>query len=285
MTEARNAFDDDARAQFAAHYPGQPTMIAHHMVGHPMLSIDALGALAARLDPSTIEYNRADLPTGIAPEATPDNGLSIADTIRSIRANNSWMVLKFIERDPAYAQLLADCLSAIAPAVEAASGPMLKMHGFVFLSSPDAVTPFHIDPEHNILLQIEGEKTMTIFPAGDTALVSDAQHEAFQRGAHRNLKWDEGFAAKGAAFNLTPGQAVHVPVKAPHHVKNGPLPSISLSITWRSRLSFAEAEVRGMNALLRQRGLTPMSPGIAPARDGVKRVAYRALGKVQRLIG
>jgi hypothetical protein len=28
------------------------------------------------------------------------------------------------------------------------------------------VTPFHFDPEHNILLQIRGRKTMTIFPAG-----------------------------------------------------------------------------------------------------------------------
>ena len=43
---------------------------------------------------------------------------------------------------------------------------MLTSQGFIFVSSPNSVTPYHFDPEHNILLQIRGSKVMTQFPAG-----------------------------------------------------------------------------------------------------------------------
>src|SRR3546814_4940370 len=66
------------------------------------------------------------------------------------------------------------------------------MEALIFLSSPGSITPFHMDPEHNILLQIEGEKTMTVFPPGDETLVPAQQSECFHRGGHRNLQWDDG---------------------------------------------------------------------------------------------
>ena len=38
---------------------------------------------------------------------------------------------------------------------------MMKPQGFIFISSPDAVTPYHFDPEHNILLQLFDEGRLT----------------------------------------------------------------------------------------------------------------------------
>ena len=63
--------------------------------------------------------------------------------------------------------------AAVAQAIEAATGAMLTPQGFIFVSSPDSVTPYHFDPEHNILLQIRGTKVMTQFPAGDARFVPD----------------------------------------------------------------------------------------------------------------
>ena len=67
---------------------------------------------------------------------------------------------------------------------------------------------------------------------------------------------------------------------APHHVKNGPVPSISLSITWRSEWSFAEADARAFNSLLRQWGLAPRPPGRWPARNRGKAIAWRLARRV-----
>jgi hypothetical protein len=278
-------FPADALAAFEAAYPEQPTRLAHRLAGHPLFTIDALAELAARLDPATVEYNQGDLPVGIDPSRVPGNGLSIADTIRSIETCGSWMVLKFVERDPAYRGVMEEALAGLMPVVGPRTGEMLKREAFVFVSSPDAVTPFHFDPEHNVLLQLRGTKTMTIFPAGDEAIVAGTTHEAFHLGGHRNLPWQDSFAAAGQAVALAPGEAVYVPVKAPHWVKNGPEVSISLSITWRSEWSYAEGDAHGLNHMLRRLGVEPAPPRRYPARNAAKALAYRAIRRVSRPAG
>jgi hypothetical protein len=277
MTEP--VFTPEALDAFGGLYPEQPGLITHRLLDHPMFELDALVGLAQRMRDVDVEYNRGDLPVGVDPAATPSNGLSIADTIRSIEQCGSWMVLKFIEQDPAYRQLLHDLLAELDPLVRPVTGEMLKMEGFIFISSPDAVTPFHFDPEHNILLQLRGRKVMTVFPAGDERIAAGEQHEAFHNGGHRNLPWSDEFAAHGEPFELRPGEAIYVPVKAPHWVKNGPEPSISLSITWRSEWSYHEAYARGFNSLLRKAGVRPAAPARYPRQNLLKSVAYRAVKK------
>ena len=278
----RIAFDQSARDAFTAAYPEQPTLIGHGLVDHPLLKLEALAELARRIRPVDAEYNRGDLPVGLDPDDTPGNGLSIEETIRGIEHCGSWMVLKFVEQDPLYRDLLAETLAELEPAVRPYTGAMLKQEAFVFISSPDAVTPFHFDPEHNILLQIRGRKTMNVFPAGDEALVDGEAHESFHNGGHRNLPWRDAFAERGEAFALEPGKAVYVPVKAPHWVKNGPKVSISFSITWRSEWSYREEYARRMNALLRKAGLRPASPRRYPSQNHLKSFGYRVVDKARR---
>ena len=69
-----------------------------------------------------------------------------------------------------YAELERFIEAEIEPLVARSTGAMLKREAFIFVSSPGAVTPFHIDPEHNILLQIEGRKTMNVYPADSTEM-------------------------------------------------------------------------------------------------------------------
>ena len=279
------AFDASARAILSAAYPEAPVLLDHGLAGHPLLALDALAALARRIRPVDVEYNRADLPVGIDPADTPANGLSVERTIREIEQCGSWMVLKFVEQDPAYRALLHEALAPLEETVRPTTGAMLKREAFIFISSPDAVTPFHFDPEHNILLQIRGTKTMTIFPAADETIVGGAAHEAFHAGGHRNLVWRDDYASKGRPFDLAPGRAVYVPVKAPHWVKNGPEVSISLSVTWRSEWSYREEYARAMNALLRRAGLRPAAPGRYPRQNHVKSFGWRVIDKARRTFG
>ncbi|MFD1949890.1 transcriptional regulator [Sphingomonas arantia] len=278
-------FAPAALADFKALYPERPGRIDHGLAGHPAFALDALVDLATRLDPAQVEYNRGDLPVGVDPKADVANGLDIAATIRSIEDNGSWMVLKFVERDPVYKAILEETLHELRPVVDPTTGPMLKMEGFIFVSSPGSMTPFHFDPEHNILLQLRGTKTMTVFPADDPTIAAPLQHETFHMGGHRNLPWQDAFLAKGVAVNLEPGQAVHVPVKAPHFVRNGPSTSISFSITWRSEWSYREASAHGLNAILRRTGIDPAMPARFPAQNHAKSLAYRAIGKARTILG
>lgn len=273
-----DVFPVASRAQFAANYPEVPHILRHSLESHALLTLDALAELAGRLPEASIEYNRGDLPIGV--DGKPGGtGLSIEETIRHIATSNSWAVLKNIEQVPAYNALLLRLLGELRAEIEASTGAMLRPQGYIFISSPDAVTPYHFDPEHNILLQLKGSKVMTQFPAGDATYAPDEVHETYHSGGARELIWRDELAAGGTEFALGPGDALFVPVMAPHFVRNGPGSSISLSITWRSDWSFAEADARGLNRLLRKVGLTPAAPGRWPASNRGKALTYRALRK------
>jgi hypothetical protein len=274
-------FDSANRRIFAEHFPEIPHRLRHDLGDQPMLSLEALARLGEALPDKSVEYNRGDLPVGIDPDLVPANGMTIGDTIRQIDTCRSWAVLKNIEQVPEYEAMLLSLLGEIKPHIEAKTGRMMRPQGFVFVSSPDAVTPYHFDPEHNILMQLRGSKVLTQFPAGNSRYAPDQTHESYHVGGHRNLVWHESLATGGTKWSMVPGDAVYVPVMAPHHVKNGPEPSLSLSITWRSDWSFAEADARALNGMLRRLGLRPNAPGRFPSRNRTKAYLWRALSRLR----
>ena len=275
-------FAEDDLDRLRSYYPERPGKLSHQLTGHKLLTLESLVELGKRLPRKCVEYNAGDLPLGVDPDKVSHTGLSVEDTIRGIEECGSWMVLKYVEQDPAYNALLEEALGELAPVIEPVSGEMLTKVGFIFVSSPNAVTPFHLDPEHNVLLQITGSKTMMIVQ-GDESVVPPEKHEAYHTGGHRNVPWQDEYEGRGHKFELTPGDAVHVPLMWPHWVKNGPEPSISFSITWKSDWVYQEADARGMNHLLRKWGMNPASPAAFPKRSLGKAYAYRALRKARVL--
>lgn len=278
-------FGDDMRRTFAGCYPEKIKTFDHAMKDHDLLTLDALAALGSRLPAESVEYNTGDLPVGVDPDAVPPNGMTITETILQIGESNSWAVLKNIEQISEYKELLLGLLEEIRPVLESKTGAMLRPQGFIFVSSPNAVTPYHFDPEHNILMQLRGEKWMTVFPAGNQRYAPAEAHEGYHSGGHRNLVWQDEFAGEGAKRHLPPGKAIFVPVMAPHFVKNGPEPSISLSITWRSDWSFAEADAHSLNGWLRKRGLKVTPPGRFPAQNRGKSLIWRIMRKARVVEG
>ena len=275
---------------FATAYPGASAAVRHQLHDHPLFALEALADLAGRLPASHVEHNLGNLSVDQSPDAIAQAALPPAEIVRTIANNACWMVLKKVDVDPAYAALIDACLAELGPLVMAGTGPYRRREAFIFLSAPNSVTPFHMDPEHNILLQIAGTKTMRVYPAGDAEIVPQQVHEAFHRGGvHRNMRHDPAFDAKATDYPMGPGEAVYVPVKAPHWVQNGPVPSISFSITWRSDMSDGEARLHRVNQRIRGLGVTPGVPGDAPAVDAVKVAGHRlvkgAAGVAKRVIG
>ncbi|WP_033073686.1 cupin-like domain-containing protein [Sphingopyxis sp. MWB1] len=261
-------------------YPAEAGPLRHHLPDHPLLSLEALATLAEGLPTSQVEYNPGDLPVGIAPEDVPTNGLSIGETIRTIDSNGSWAVLKNIETVPAYEKLLMDLLGELKQVVEPRTGAMLTPQGFIFISSPGSITPYHFDPEHNILLQLRGTKVMNVWPAGDERFAHRREHERYHTGGHRNLPWDDAFDGAQKKVALAPGDAVLVPVMAPHYVTNGDAPSISLSITWRSEWSYRESEAHAAHAHLRRLGFNPSMPPRWPRHARATTIGWRILRRL-----
>ncbi|MEQ1509499.1 MAG: transcriptional regulator [Sphingopyxis sp.] len=278
--KTRPCFDADALSAIAAAYPNGNATVDHHLVDHPLLSLDALAVLGEALNPTSIEYNRSDIGVDAGPDDVTANGLGIGETIRTIAENKSWAVLKNIEAAPAYRDLLHGLLDELKPIVTPRTGEMLTLQGYIFVSSPGSMTPYHFDPEHNILLNLVGHKTMHAFPAGDPHFAAQEEHEAYHGGGHRSLPWDGSYSDQEYRAELPPGRAVLMPVMAPHFVTVGAEPAISLSITWRSEWSYRESEAHAANRWLRTRGFSPGMPPRWPRHAILRTFMWRAARKL-----
>lgn len=275
----------DPQHAFEASYPSKTARFRHDLTNDPLFEIDRILKLIASVPPKSIEYNSANISHDHDPAKMPSNGLSPEETVRNIADINSWLVVMNIEQDPEYKAMMERCLADVAPHVLEKTGPMNLIQGYIFVSSPHATTPFHMDPEHNILIQIRGVKTMYTYTAQDYSMLPQEVHEAFHTTRLRNIGYKQEFEQYGTAHEMHPGDALFVPLKAPHRVQVGDEASVSLSITWRSRVSDDDAHLHKANAMLRKMGAHPPMPGIAPTRDAAKIFVHKVYSKVQPAAG
>lgn len=265
-------------------YPWQRFAIRHTLADHPALSLERLVDVARELPRERVEYNLGAVGIGMRPEKVPLNGLTPEETVRRIEDNKSWIVLKYVEELPEYRALLEQCLADIEDHTKRALRGIHAKQAFIFISSPGSVTPYHIDQEHNFLLQIRGQKTIHIWDPDDRVAMPEEAVEAtvFGQNAHRNLPWQESFRERGEAYTLTPGDGVYVPVHSPHWVKNGDAVSISLSITYRSSWSRRYVGLFAINAKLRSLGWRPAAVGKHRFIDAVKHRLVLLLAALRR---
>lgn len=274
-------FDD---TPFNTQFGRAPFFVHHHLVGHELFSLPQLVELSKRLPSSQVEYNAGDVPLSLDPAKTPRTGLSAQETIRRINECKSWLVLKNVEQDAAYSELLDRCLGEVRAYSRTLTAGMTDRESFIFVSSPGSITPYHMDPEQNFLLQIRGSKTMSVFDPSDPSILMEQEVESFYSGAHRNLVFRDENRSKAQVFELSPGLGVHVPVTAPHWVRNGGEVSVSYSITFQTKASMRRAHALRMNAGLRRWGLRPSPVGQSALRDGLKQFVFRAKSRAGRLL-
>jgi hypothetical protein len=269
------------RETFIRSFDRQPFAIEHGLASHPLFELDRLIALSCALPADKVEYNAGTLPVTQDPRQTPRTGLSVLETIRRIEECRSWMVLKNVEIDADYRELAERCLAPM----RGLCPDMRALELFVFISSPDAVTPYHIDPECNFLLQIRGTKTIRTFPAWDRSVLSEQELERFYAGGTRNLfRLTPETETKARTFELGAGQGLHIPVNAPHWVANGPNVSISFSVTFRTDASDRREIAYRINHQLRRLRLRPRPVGHSPAIDGVKYALFDGARRLARAV-
>src|SRR5262249_50747443 len=126
---------------------------------------------------------------------------------------------------------------------------------------------------------------VTVWAPADREAVSELDLEKFLSGGrHRNLPWHESLAARGVAFELGPGDGLHIPVTAPHWVQNLDEVSVSLSVTFRSDVSEAREAGLKVNRMLRALGWAPAPVGRRPFVDGLKGRAFGVARRVAHLV-
>src|ERR1700716_3325157 len=271
-----------AAAALRRAFPLNPSSIRHKLAGHPLLSLPRIAQLAAELPRDLIEYNSGKVAISQDPDTIASVYLDPVEVVKSIETAGAWMVLKRVENSPEYRRLLEDTLLSVARARgfnSLADAGFEQVEGFLFVSSPNSTTPFHLDSEDNFFVHIHGEKFFTIFDNSDRAIVSDDEIERSMT-KHSNLKYDERFASRGTEFHLFAGDGCYVPYQWPHWVRTANNHSISLAITWKTRQVRRLNDLRIFNSMLRSMGLAQTPPGQRPGLDAVKLAVFRAASAV-----
>lgn len=260
-------------------FPLKPFAIHHKLSGHPLLTLSRIAQLASELPRDLIEYNSGAAAISQDPDKVKGIDLDPVEIVNRIQTAGAWMVLKRIENSPEYRALLEDALTSVARArgfKNVRDAGFEQIEGFLFVSSPNSTTPFHMDAEDNFFVQIHGEKFFRIYDNRDGSIADDAQVE-HSTVKHRNVKYDESFKPRGIEFHLFDGDGCYVPYQWPHWVRTAGSYSISMAITWKTKEVRRLNDLHRFNSMLRGLGLPQAAPGVSPALDNIKLAAYRTM--------
>ncbi len=263
---------------------------SHKLLGHPAVSLENLGRVIPALPKEQVFYSSGQLEKSDdfdRAHVEKKNGLSIEETIERIRTSNSYIMVRSPEVDPSFKDLyrqLVDDVGVLMHRRGVGQAPIDAML-YLFIASPNSVTPFHIDRYSTFLMQFGGKKQVTVFPMWDERVVSPDQQEAFVAHTGERPVYRPEAEVLGTTFDFAPGQALHIPFLAGHHVKNGPDDvSVSLSIIFNTKETVAKTKALLLNHQLRSAGLRPRPVGSNTWRDLGKSLVFRTVSKARRTL-
>jgi len=198
----------------------------------------------------------------IVAQGTPDElGRPLDEVFRRIEEPGSWVALYNVETHPAYKTFLAEVTESFRPLVEHEQTGICNVGGFIFISAPPSVTPFHIDRENNFWLQIRGRKTLNVWDHTDRHVVAAADVDQFiVYGGLENVRLEDGFVERSHQFDVGPGDGVYFPCTSPHMTRTDPSwtrrgdgVSVSIGVVFYTDQTRVAAITRAFSTTLRER--------------------------------
>ena len=270
--------------------------LRHSIDQHPMFQLSALQDLANELQRTgQCRFQQPGATQGSAFQHQPTHpqGLSVDEVFARMEEPGSWLALYNVETVPRYQAALDRIVDDLRHVIEPEQPGIFLVTGFIFISAPPSVTPFHIDRENNFWLQLRGRKTMNVWDNTDREVIPAAGVEDFIAGGLQT-PYQEALRGRSHEFNTGPGDGVYFPATSPHMTKTdnswvtpGDGISVSLGVNFYTSVTRRTAQVHQLNRIMRRMGISPTYPGQSPVVDVLKAplghwlaaARYRRLGK------
>lgn len=128
-----------------------------------------------------------------------------------------------------------------------------QLSGQLILSSADASAPVDFASTGVVMFHLRGVKRVWVYPVNDTFLPQTTL-ESVISGATADLASSPLQDAAAWRFDLVPGEALAVPLYAPHRVENQEDLCVTLVLTYETAESRATNGAHTANSVLRRRG-------------------------------
>jgi hypothetical protein len=231
--------------------------IEHELAGREELSFGSLREVVLSLPSDQVFFSRADLKIDAnfdRAHVEHATGLSLAATLADMATTSSYVMVRQPDSHPRLKpvlELLKSELNDFAVKVQGAAHQSEPFHDpmlYLFISSPNSVTPFHVDRYSTLLFQLQGEKDVMIWDRHDRETVTSAELECLFGLPHiKNPAYKGNAAARPEKVHLVKGEGVHIPFTSPHWVKNGCEVSVSLSFIFQTAASLEQANAHRFN--------------------------------------
>ena len=267
--------------------PDKIADITHTLHLSDLFSIDNLVSLAKTLPKKQVRFHASTAGIKSSFErATEEHAhtLGLIEAVDSLETSGSWVALHNVQTVPEYRKILHDALEELLPAIEPHDSGLFHKAVWVFMQSPFAVTPYHMDHEQNFLMQIKGRKHAQVWNAQD--VLSDTILQNFHASNSRaGVFFEESLRQKAVSRILEPGHGIFMPQTCPHLVENADNVSITVSFTYCSQYTRkAENTHRFNHALYKRFGIKSEPVGHSPIIDSSKAAIYNRVMQLKDFI-
>jgi hypothetical protein len=261
------------RETFRLHFDRSSFEFQHRLADHPLFELPRLMKLAektAQTRPDDLYYDSGDVRVDQRWDQTPRGSFSIIEVMERIEHSGAWIILHKAHLDPDYNVVLRKCMAELEDLIGVNLDRVMRVQEIIlFVTSPKRITAYHIDRECNFLLQIRGSKTMSVFDPNDRVVLSEEELERFWSVDNNAAIYKPEYQDRARVYRMTPGTVVHLPVNAPHWVRNDDNVSVSVSINFQFR-DHIRGNVYRANYAIRRLGLQPTPPGQSKIADALK---------------
>jgi hypothetical protein len=212
------------------------------------------------------------------------NGRSTVETLSDVAHAKAWTSLLNVQTDDLYRTLVDEVLDDVKPEVDRRDPACCTAPGWIFVTSPNTITPFHMDKEHNFILQIQGRSACTSGSPTTSWCSARKRATCSTRTTAATSSSARGARARAHVFDLEPGMGAYMPSTSPHLVENLDGPSITASFTYYTDATRRNARLHTLHQRMRGWGLKPSPVGAHPMLDSVAHAGCLCVDGVKRAI-
>lgn len=228
----------------------------HRLIETGLFTREALGRVIERCPAEHLGLrargSEIDDPATMEGELGEASGI---EAIQAIEKGRMWMnIRRVMDWAPEYNRLLGSIFEEFEGRMPGFK--TFKRNLGILISSPNANVFYHSDIQGQSLWQIEGSKSVYIYPRSQIFLKPESIEKILLRETSEDMPYEKWFDDYASVVDLKPGEMVTWPLYAPHRVHNHDCLNISVTMEhWTKEIWKSYAVYYGNGVLRRTLGV------------------------------